>query len=291
MFYMTWGRKKGDQGNCQFFDPLCTYEGMDSMLRLRYLDMGDREKGVVAPVGWVWNNLRSDHPGLELYRADESHPSYTGSFAAAATFYTMIWDKDPVSNSYNGSLSESDAQKIKSIVKEEVHQHRDQYDFRIAPVADFTYSPKNDSIAFLAKDVASEFYWDFGDGRTATGRLQYHWYQAPGDYTVTLIAQTCDRADTVRMKLTVTKTGNVGNTNNWNLKVYPNPSNGWVALEGISVKDSSHLRVLDSQGQWVEGVGIIQPTLLDISGLSPGVYLFIILNENREKVSFQLTIN
>lgn len=291
LFYMTWGRKNGDQGNCKFFEPLCTYEGMDSMLRLRYLDMGLREKGQVAPVGMVWNTLRSEYPNLELYRADGSHPSFTGSFAAAATFYSMIWDKDPTENGFMGSLSASDANILKTVVKSEVYEVRSKFDFRINPIAEFTYTSKNDSISFLAKDAANEYVWDFGDGRRDTGRVQLHWYPQPGEYTVTLIAKSCERSDTVRMKLTVSQTGNVGNANNWKMKVYPNPTNGWVALEGISVKDSSYLRVLDSRGGWVDGVSIIQPTLLDISRLSAGVYLFIILNENKEKTSFQLTIN
>ena len=32
MFYMTWGRENGDQQNAQYFAPLGTYEGMDSLL-------------------------------------------------------------------------------------------------------------------------------------------------------------------------------------------------------------------------------------------------------------------
>ena len=36
VFYMTWGRKYGDAGNAPYFPVLGTYEGMDSMLCLRY---------------------------------------------------------------------------------------------------------------------------------------------------------------------------------------------------------------------------------------------------------------
>ena len=38
VFYMTWGRKYGDQDNAQFFPPIGTYEGMDSFgLKHKYL--------------------------------------------------------------------------------------------------------------------------------------------------------------------------------------------------------------------------------------------------------------
>ena len=36
VFYMTWGRQNGDSGNCASWPPVCTYEGMDSLLNLRY---------------------------------------------------------------------------------------------------------------------------------------------------------------------------------------------------------------------------------------------------------------
>ena len=39
LFFMTWGRKYGDQSNCQFYPPVCTYLGMQQRLRESYLDM------------------------------------------------------------------------------------------------------------------------------------------------------------------------------------------------------------------------------------------------------------
>ena len=47
MFYMTWGRKNGDASNCALWPPVCTYNGMDSLLRLRYCMMTDSNNAVV----------------------------------------------------------------------------------------------------------------------------------------------------------------------------------------------------------------------------------------------------
>jgi len=58
MFYMTWGRKNGDANNCASWPPVCTYEGMDSMLRMRYMEMGTVNEAEVSPVGKVWNRIR-----------------------------------------------------------------------------------------------------------------------------------------------------------------------------------------------------------------------------------------
>ena len=51
IFYMTWGRKNGDQQNCQFYPPLCTYEGMQLRLRTSYLQMAVDNNCTVAPGG------------------------------------------------------------------------------------------------------------------------------------------------------------------------------------------------------------------------------------------------
>ena len=36
VFFMTWGREEGDQSNCLNWPPVCTYEGMDDLIRERY---------------------------------------------------------------------------------------------------------------------------------------------------------------------------------------------------------------------------------------------------------------
>lgn len=98
-FYMTWGRKNGDASNCANYPPLCTYEGMDSLLYERYTMMAEQNSAVISPVGRVWHYLRTHHPEIELYNSDESHPSVAGTYAAAATFYTILFKKSPLNAS------------------------------------------------------------------------------------------------------------------------------------------------------------------------------------------------
>ncbi len=87
MPYMTWGRKNGDASTCAYFPVMCTYQGMDTTIRNRYLNLTASINGEVSPVSVVWNYLRQNYPGIELYQADESHPSAAGSYAAACCFY------------------------------------------------------------------------------------------------------------------------------------------------------------------------------------------------------------
>ena len=53
---MTWGRKYGDQQNCQFYPPVCTYLGMQNRLRESYLSMSFTSNATF-PVGFLGKNL------------------------------------------------------------------------------------------------------------------------------------------------------------------------------------------------------------------------------------------
>ncbi|MBP5649798.1 MAG: T9SS type A sorting domain-containing protein [Bacteroidales bacterium] len=113
VFYMTWGRKNGDQSNCPYFPPLCTYEGMDSLLYLRYMTMAADFDAEVSPVGALWHYLRDHHPEIELYASDGSHPSLAGSYAAACSFYSVLFRKDTRSLAYNPGIAEDQAENIR----------------------------------------------------------------------------------------------------------------------------------------------------------------------------------
>ena len=130
MFYMTWGRKNGDQQNAQYFPVLGTYEGMDSMLYMRYMYMVRESGQSVCPVGRVWRYLRTHNPEIELYQADESHPSMAGSYAAACAFFTMLFDQDPLLITYTAGLGAEESLAIREAVRAVVYE---QYDYWYNP--------------------------------------------------------------------------------------------------------------------------------------------------------------
>ena len=126
IFYMTWGRKNGDASNCANYAPLCTYEGMDSLIYERYMMMAETNQAAVSPVGRVWHVLRETHPEIELYSSDESHPSMAGTYAAAVTFFTILFRKSPSCITNNLALDAATAQNIRETVETIVF---DQLDF------------------------------------------------------------------------------------------------------------------------------------------------------------------
>ena len=136
LFYMTWGRKNGDAQNCPYYPPLCTYEGMDSLLRARYLLMSEDNEACVSPVGALWHFIRDQYPEMELYQSDESHPSYFGSYVAACSFYTSLTGRNPLEISWNGSLDESSAMIAKIVAKNVAYDSLSKWCFHADTVQD-----------------------------------------------------------------------------------------------------------------------------------------------------------
>lgn len=132
VFFMTWGRKNGDASNCANYPPLCTYEGMDSLLYWRYMQMAEDNSAIVSPVGRVWHVIRDNHPEIELYSSDESHPSVAGTYAAAVTFYTILFRKSPSCITNNLTVDAATAQIIRETVQTVVFDSLDFW-YQYAP--------------------------------------------------------------------------------------------------------------------------------------------------------------
>lgn len=227
VFYMTWGRKNGDAQNCATWPPVCTYSGMDSLLRLRYEQMALRNQALLSPVGAVWNYLRLHHPGIELYQPDESHPSTAGSYAAACCFYTTLFEKDPSLISDNAGLSQSDATAIRLAVKQVVFANKLQwYIGAYAPEATFTYTTSGSrTVTFDNQSLrATNYRWFFGDGNSSVDTNPVHTYAQDGNYIVTLRATSCSQTDSFQRSIAVSTTTGVAYITGNLLKVYPNPA-------------------------------------------------------------------
>jgi hypothetical protein len=185
LFFMTWGRKNGDQSNCANWPPVCTYNGMQHLLRERYVLMADTNHAQVAPVGAVWRDLIADSLGIELYQSDESHPSLEGSYLAACTFYASIFHKSPVGASAPGFMWAQDALAIQQQAAATVFDSIGVWMIdTLKPKVDFVFSQisANCEIAFDASSSQNvdSVYWDFGDGTSASGISVQHTYTAAG---------------------------------------------------------------------------------------------------------------
>ncbi len=189
LFFMTWGRKYGDASNCVAYPPVCTYLGMQERLRTRYLDMTFTHDASCSPVGMAWKKSIEIDSTLNLYSSDNSHPSIYGSYLAACTFYSSIFNKSALGSSFwPAAIDSITAYSLQQIGSSTV---LDSFGVWNVFNADFGFQQYNDSISFtnLSSNYESVF-WDFGDGITSTDENPTHVYTLNGSYTVILTAIT-----------------------------------------------------------------------------------------------------
>ncbi len=115
VLFLTWGRANGfsEVGHG-------SYGSMQAAVTTAYEKIADEVGGIVAPVGEVWKEFRTDHPTVALYQADGSHPTRAGSYLAAVVFYTVLFGESPEGLDYHGGLSDGLATTIQAKAAEVV---------------------------------------------------------------------------------------------------------------------------------------------------------------------------
>lgn len=198
LFFMTWGRENGDQNNCQFYTPICTYDGMQNRLRNSYLEMGFSNEAEISPVGAAWQYVRDNYPNIDLYNSDGSHPSIYGSYLAACVHYASIFKKSPVGASFTSSLSASDALILQTTAEMIVIDSMTTWNFGVRNVtADFGVSINDFDVLFnYSGNYGQTFNWVFGDGNTSSSENPTNTYLVNGTYNVELIATNGCTVDT-----------------------------------------------------------------------------------------------
>ena len=201
VFFRTWGRENGDQANCAVFPPLCTYEGMDSILHRHYSLMADTTDAYLSPVGSVWKHIRDTDSTINLYTSDGSHPSLAGTYAAACTFFTMITRMDPNSITDDQNLAPAVAAAIRQAAKNVVYDSLSAWSVGLYDTeAGFTASMSNDTLTFTDTSLfADSVYYDFGDGNSSSTPNGIHAYGQDDLFTVTQYAYRCGKVDTTSM--------------------------------------------------------------------------------------------
>ena len=275
MFYMTWGRKNGDQSNCAVWPPVCTYGGMQQLLRERYMLMADTNQAQVAPVGAVWRDLIADSLGIELYQSDESHPSLEGSYLAACTFYASIFHKSPIGATIPGFINPLDAQAIQQKANQIVFDSLNVWMIdTLSPHASFTFMihSTGDSVLFDASTSLNidSAYWHFGDGTFGFGIQTAHKYAAPGNYNVVLeVWRNCE-VDSVSYPLLIGNPWSV-DEDLLGVSIFPNPTSNVLRIEQKGVSLNAHLILYSIDGELV--IEDENQSQINLSNLPAGIYI------------------
>jgi hypothetical protein len=278
MYYMTWGRKYGDASNCSSWPPVCTYEGMDSLLSLRYLSMAFDNNGIVSPVGAVWNYIRQNHPSVELYQSDESHPSNAGSYAAACCFYASIFRKDPTTITYDFGIHLPAAAFIRQAAKEIVFNNMaDWFIGSYDPKARYNYlNLGGNSVSFAnASSNSVSYRWDFNDGSISTLKDPIHYFSSTGLYDVSLVTYNCSYSDTNIMEVNVTNTDIDQMNDQSRVVLSPNPATDFIEIHGLPQGHTNcTLEIINLLGEVVHKFDLQNETDLkfDVRNLQNGFY-------------------
>ena len=283
VFYMTWGRKNGDALNCAVAPWLCTYEGMDSVLNQNYRIMGANNAAFVSPVGAVWHYIRTNYPSIELYAPDGSHPSPAGSYAAACTFYSILFRRDPSLISFDYSLDTADAKAIRTAAKAIAYDSLSTWNVgAFDPVAAFNHSVQNGQVTFTNTSTnADTWLWNFDDGSTSGDENPTHVYTSTGTFQVRLIASGCGLTDTSEIAVSINSIGIEESITN-DVIIYPNPATSKIHIEGIDSFEIQHLELFNSIGQRVRSIGG-SATNIELSGVVPGIYFLSVELKNKQR--------
>lgn len=285
VFYMTWGRKNGDSQNCQFFAPLCTYQGMDSMLNLRYRHMADTNRAIVSPVGAVWNKIRSTYPLIDLYSADESHPSLKGTYAAACAFYASILRKDPTLITFNAGLTATAANQIKAVAKLIVYDSLLKWNIgRYDASANYTFQTNQKQVQFRSSDsLNSMHFWDFGDSTTSTLSNPIKTYNLIRNYTVKHFVSKCSQVDSSIQLVSIQTTSveNIANNHKIWFEVYPNPTSNKIVITN-SNNSGFDYNLFGIKGDLLKS-GKVTPekNSLNLEGFDNGTYILQLLDKGK----------
>jgi len=292
IFYMTWGRQNGDASNCASYPPVCTYDGMQQRLRESYMEMGLTNHATVSPVGVAWKNMRDNYPTINLYQADQSHPSVYGTYLAACVFYSTIFHKSSVGASFVSSgISNTDALIIQTIASNTVLDSLSTWqNMGDIPNATYTYTMNNNSVNFTNTSLNStSFAWNFGDGNSSTIVNPQHTFANPGAYIVSLTATTnCNEFTTIDTIIITSTT--ITEHNAIDFSFYPNPTNGLITLHFSSLQEDVTVQVFNSIGQKLihQFYSSINSVTLDLTTYREGIYQIVIIDKKNRVSSTTL---
>ena len=285
LFFMTWGRKYGDTDFCPVYPPVCTYNGMQARLRESYLTMGMMFNAEVSPVGAAWKTTRALNPGLELYQSDNSHPSLSGSYLAACTFYTAIFHKSPVGGFVPAGMAQTTADSLQLIALHTVLDSLNTWFIDTTTVkAGFSYNPVSSfCFQFLNQSWnANEYSWDFGDGSGSSLASPQHWYSAQGTYTVKLRAGVICMSDSIAMDILVNPSS-VAETDQHGFLIKPNPTTGIISLfqPGKTISGEAVYCIYSISGEQLMQGKTGTGSEIDVSQLPAGMYHLVLSDKNR----------
>lgn len=280
ILFSGWCFKNGWQGSPPKFN---TGSEMNQRVYENYCFLNNTVDEIVAPISISWNRIIKDLPKVDLWDADEAHPSYSGSYLAAATIYATIFRSSPESAAFSGMLDTADAR----------HMRKTAYSVVIDSAKSTRLEKRSATLSYAS-----------GTFTTISGGQSYQWYRnntlLPSAITDTLsVADTpgCYRVELVdnngcaqlSLPYCVTEPAAVPVIENGiAVNVYPNPASGLINIEVKNATDDIDVKLFNMQGVEVysRSFSAGRQRLLenDISSVPAGVYILKVASGNQVEI-------
>jgi hypothetical protein len=232
LFFMTWAHKNGDLGLPVGSD---TYEGMQQRLRSGYKTIADSLDAALAPCGWAWRTVRQQFPDIELYASDGYHPSFSGTYLAACTFFACIFQQSVAGNPYMPNLGHADAIALQTIASQTVLDSLNVWNTGLYDPetnAAFNFVQNGAQFYFINQSTkAVNYEWQFGDGNHSQLQHPSYTYQDTGYFSVQLISSNDCSADTITQQVYIAGSNGLVRLENAELSIFPNPTRGNIYLQ------------------------------------------------------------
>jgi hypothetical protein len=115
VLFMTWGRQEG-LPKAGYPD----YASMQAQIAANYVGIAAELDLILAPVGIAWQSALAQDPELDLWSADGSHPSPTGTYLASCVFYAVVAGESPEGLAYTAGLPGQTARFLQLVAAETV---------------------------------------------------------------------------------------------------------------------------------------------------------------------------
>ena len=281
VFFMTWGRENGDSQNCAVYPPICTYEGMQDRLTESYKEMAQNNESLLAPIGIAWKDLREQHPEINLYSSDGSHPSIQGSYLAACVFYAVLFDDSATNNYTPTNLNINEAQLIQTFANNAVNNNETDYNRYPEALADYEIIGEN--LHLFNQSIHHDTIHWVGLSQNITSSedsLIININEFTESYEITLIAANQCFESELLIQINDLKLSTPNNTP----IIYPNPSSGILKTNLISI-DAKTISVYNNIGLLILQDDFKPSIEWDLSHLSNGIYTILLTQKNGQQKS------
>ncbi len=240
-----------------------------------YEYMMDSLGQIIAPIGAAFKRVITNYPSINLWSADDTHPSLAGSMLSSHIIYSTIFKSTPLQSNFNAGLSDAIDSTLKTIA----------------------FQTTLDSISETGLQLITPSIVQSNNNLTINGFQTYQWFLDGADLNLNqnniLINQSgkyyAKVWDTMNCEfLTLEQyfhlsTNYLDEMDKKGFQIYPNPAQQYITVNTSEMEmKQAYYSILNSTGLLIksrQNVNLSDP--IYVGDLTNGIYIFQILFKNQ----------